>query len=270
MDIQVYQSHIDALKRDVTFRVMTPDGYEENNRRYPVLYMQDGQDLFRDEDAVDGKSYRYEEYYRNFGAYLPKVIIVGIDCPANNTERSRLYAPYTKDFDVPEGVNFERHIEGQGKIYLQWLINELKPWIDSNYRTRTEGEYTGIGGFSIGALLSVYAGFAHTRHFSRVISLSGAVNIWMDKLEKTMDSSNLDCLKYVYLDTGANDSGRFSKPEDFIDGAETVYRKLLDYGFDSEHICLRISEESGSHSHEALRLRFPDAVRWIYRDLGDK
>ena len=270
MDIQVYQSRIETLSRDITFRVMTPDGYEEGNRRYPVLYMQDGQDIFRDEEATDGKSARFEEYCRKFGQYLPKVIVVGIDCPSTNTERSRLYAPYTKDFEVPDGINFERHIEGQGDQYLQWLTGYLKPWIDTNYRTRREGEYTGIGGFSIGALLSLYAGFAYTRYFSRVISLSGAMNVWMDKLAKTMDSSNLDCLKYVYLDTGLHDHGRFSDEKDFIDGAETIYRKLLEYGFDEEHICMRLIEESNGHTHEALRPRLPDAIRWIYRDLGDK
>lgn len=268
MDIQTFQSKITALNYDVTFRVMTPEGYEETKEKYPVLYMQDGQDIFYDEDAYDGHSYRYAEYYSKFAAYLPKVIIVGIDCPPDNTKRTRLYAPYTKHFDVPEGVFFESDIEGQGEIYLNWLISELKPWIDSNYRTKPEAEYTGIGGFSIGGLLSIYAGMKYTRVFSRVIMLSGAVNIWMDKLLKTMDSCNLDQLKYVYIDTGINNHGRFSTPQDFIDGANTVYQRLQDYGFDQDHILLRICEESVVHDHTSLRPRFPDAIRWVYRDIN--
>ncbi len=267
MNINVYQSKIAFLNEEVTFRVMTPDGYEESRKRYPVLYMQDGQNVFRDENATNGASYQYAEYYQKFSSFLPEIIVVGIDCPMNNTRRTKLYAPYTKEFDVPEGVYFEKRIEGQGEEYLDWLITELKPWIDTNFRTKPEGEYTGIGGFSIGALLSIYAGLKYTNYFSRVISLSGAMNIWMDKLLVTMDSSNLEQLKYVYIDTGNKDKGRFSKPEDFIAGAQTVYRKLLEYGFDEDHIYMRICEGSTGHDHQSVRLRFPDAVRWIFQDL---
>jgi len=267
MKIEVFQTESKILNKTMVFRVMTPDGYELGDKNYPVLYMQDGQDLFYDEDAVDGESVRYAEYYRMFSRYLPKIIIVGIDCPMNNAERTALYTPYTKDFDVPEGVNFEKHIEGKGKEYLEFIVEELKPWIDSRFNTRPQRDYTAIGGFSSGAVVSAYALLTYPRVFSRMISLSGAFYIWMDKIEQTMEESDLDHVKYIYLSVGMNELGRYTTAEQFLEGSKQFYQTLSGYGFDDSHVCLRIMENESGHTHAILRNRLPDAIRWIYQDL---
>ena len=145
MKIDVFQTKLTSFNRDVTFRVMTPDAYEEGDRLYPVLYMNDGQDVFRDEDSFSGRSIRYADYYADYGRFLPQIIIVGIDCPATNRERSIQYSPYTKRFEVPQWSSYESEVSGTGKVYLEWIIGELKPWIDANYRTRKQGAYTGLG-----------------------------------------------------------------------------------------------------------------------------
>ena len=266
MNIQVYQTKLTSLDRDVTFRVMTPDGYETSSCRYPVLYMHDGQDLFYDEDAVNGHSLRYAQYYRQYSRYLPQIIIVGIDCPMNNAVRTKLYTPYTKHFEVPEGVNFESDIQGDGKAYLEWITGELKPWIDANYRTRPEGEYTALGGYSTGAIVSTYGVLCYPQYFSRLLEMSGAFYIWMDCLDKTLDSSNMDHVRYIYLDVSTREQGRYTTPEQYMAGTAIMNQRFISYGFDEDHLQYQVIEGM-THDQRAWRLRFPDAVRWVFRDL---
>ena len=83
MQIAEYHKKITSLgSRDITVRVMTPDGYESGAKRYPVVYINDGQDVFRDEDILWGEcSMDYENYYRSYGRFLPDMIIVALVCP---------------------------------------------------------------------------------------------------------------------------------------------------------------------------------------------
>ena len=266
MKIEAFQTTLTPFGTDVTFRVMTPNGYEAGDRHYPVLYMNDGQDLFYDEDAVNGESFRYARYYQDYARYLPQVIIVGIDCPMNNKERTQRYTPYTKRFDVPEGVNFEPYIQGTGREYLDWIVTELKPWIDQNYRTRPQGEYTALGGYSTGAVVSTYGVVKYPGAFSRLLVMSGAFYIWMDCLDQTLDRCNMDHVKYIYLDVGTREQGRMTTGEQFLQGAAMMNERLQSFGFDEEHLKYQVVDGWG-HNQAAWRHRFPDAIRWIFRDL---
>ncbi len=266
MNIQVYQTKLTPFGVDVTFRVMTPDGYEEGARNYPVLYMHDGQDLFYDEDAVNGQSLRYAQYYRDFSRFLPQVMIVGIDCPMDNVQRTRQYSPYSKHFEVPPGASFEADIAGTGREYLEWIVRELKPWIDRNYRTRPQKEYTALGGYSTAGMLSTYGVAMYPKTFSRLMVISGAFYIWMDCLEQTLESCNTDHIRYIYLDVGVNEQGRMTTAEQFLKGAAIIHEKFRSYGFGREQLKYEIFEDQ-EHSQRAWRRRFPDAVRWIFQDL---
>lgn len=267
MKIEEIYTRITPLNRDVTVRVMTPDGYEEETgRRYPVLYINDGQDVFRDEETFWGaESLRFEQYYRDYGTFMPHVILVAIESPDDHGERTQQYSPYTKDFIVPPEKNFEPRIEGKGKEYLQWMTGELKPEIDRRYRTRPEGEYTGICGYSTGGLISIYGALTYPEVFSRLLAMSSAVCIWMDCLDKTMDTASYAHLKYIYMDTGTNEYGRMTTKEEFLKGAQELYQNYLKHGVEPERIQYNIYPEA-VHSQKEWRVRFPDAVRWIFQD----
>jgi predicted alpha/beta superfamily hydrolase len=267
MNIDTFQTSLTPLKRDITFHVMTPDGYEEGDRLYPVLYMNDGQDIFRDEDSYTGHSIRYASYYRDYAKFLPKLIIVGINCPPSNMERSRLYTPYTKHFEVPSWSSYESDVEGRGKEYLEWLTKEFKPWIDENYRTRKQGAYTGIGGFSSGAIISSYAVMKYPEVFSRLLVISGSFYIWMDCLDKTIEEVNLDHIKYIYLDVSTNEQGRITTAQQFLDGTRMMYERFGKCGFDETNMKYQVLKGL-THTQGGWRLRFPDAVRWIFQDTG--
>jgi len=84
MKIGVFQTKLIPFNRDVAFRVMIPDGFEEGSRFYPVLYMNDGQDIFRNEENFSGYSLCYTDHYSDYSCFLPQIIIAGIDYPFTN------------------------------------------------------------------------------------------------------------------------------------------------------------------------------------------
>ena len=266
MKLDVFQTKLTPFRRDVTFRVMTPNGYEEGDRLYPVLYMNDGQDIFSDEDSFSGHSIRYANYYTDYARFLPQIIIVGIDCPATNRERSIQYTPFSKHLQVPEWSEYDSEMVGKGREYLKWIVEELKPWIDEKYRTRKQGAYTGLGGFSSGTLAAAYGVITYPEIFSRLICISGSFYNWMDCLEPALEQANLDHIKYIYLDVGTNEQGRLTNAEQFVEGTRMMSEHFANCGFDESQLKYRVLKGL-THTQGAWRLRFPDAVRWIFRDL---
>ncbi len=151
--------------------VYLPPGYDqEHERRYPVLYMHDGQNLFDGDTAFirgnDWKMGRTAEDLILAGKMEP-IIIVGIW----NTGVHRM-DEYTPSVDGGVGQG------GKLQVYGKFIVEELKPFIDGHYRTRPEQEFTGIGGSSLGGLAALLLGLHHSEVFSRVASVSPS--LWWD------------------------------------------------------------------------------------------
>ena len=130
--------------------VYLPTMYEADpDRRYPVLYMFDGQNVFFDEDATFGKSWGVADYLDYTDTPL---IVAAVECNAGaNNERLVEYSPYR--FDDPQFG----HFDGTGQATMSWYIHRFKPFIDRNFRTLPDREHTFIGGSSMGGLMSLYA-----------------------------------------------------------------------------------------------------------------
>lgn len=262
MKIETYQKQITTIQgREVTVRIMTPDGYEEGEKRYPVLYVSDGQDVFRDADILWGEcSMDYEAYYRSNSGLMPEFIIAAVECPRDRDERTEQYSPFSRG-----GSPSFPPIEGKGKAYLKWLTDELKPWVDRSYRTKAGAEDTGICGYSTGGLLAVYALLEYPRAFTRMIAMSSAVAIWMEELQKTFDSGTYSHIKYIYMDVGTNEFGRITTKEEFLNGAEVLYKNYIAHGVPASRIRYNIYPDA-VHSQLEWKKRFPDALRWIFQD----
>ncbi|MGP8252155.1 MAG: alpha/beta hydrolase [Terracidiphilus sp.] len=152
-------------RRDVV--VYLPPGYDRDpGRAYPVLYMQDGQNLFDGRTSfIPGQTWRIREQADaaiGEGTVEP-LIIVGI----YNTGDRRL-AEYTPERDWQMGG-------GEAASYGLLLTRELMPWIALRYRVRTEREATGLGGSSLGGLVTLYLGLRHAEYFGRLAVLSPSV-----------------------------------------------------------------------------------------------
>ena len=137
--------------------VWLPPGYDQGNRRYPVVYMNDGQNLFFPERSSYKKVWAADKSALRLIAArkVAPFIIVGVDHPGK--DRFRQYFPAK----VPQGA-LRQGIEGfagplTGDAYLGFLADELKPFIDRTYSTRPEPKYTAIAGSSMGGLISLYA-----------------------------------------------------------------------------------------------------------------
>ena len=130
--------------------VYLPTMYEaQPERRFPVLYMFDGQNVFFNEDATYGKSWGVADYLDYTDTPL---IVAAIECNAGaNNERLVEYSPYR--FDDPT----YGHFDGKGQATMSWFIHRFKPLIDQNFRTLPDRAHTFIGGSSMGGLMSLYA-----------------------------------------------------------------------------------------------------------------
>lgn len=144
-----------------TLHVYLPVGYENNKQKYPVFYMYDGHNLFHDEDATFGKSWGMETY---FDTHEIPVIVVGIECNHEGNQRLEEFSPY--DFDD----RYVGHIHGRGKALMEWVVSDLKPWIDLRYRTKTGRRYTAIGGSSMGGLMALYTILHHNDIFQKQLA----------------------------------------------------------------------------------------------------
>lgn len=142
--------------------VWLPPGYYDSTDRYPVLYLQDGQNLFDRSTAAFGTEWNADETATRLIAegQMAPCILVGV---GNSEDRMDEYTP-TVDERFAAG--------GKADAYLKFLIEELKPKIDATYRTRPERESTAIGGSSLGGLVSLYACATAPDVFSRCAALS--------------------------------------------------------------------------------------------------
>ncbi len=262
MEIKEYQLPLSLMgSGSCTVRIMTPDGYQQTDKRYPVLYMNDGQDAFFDKDILWGDcSMDFAQYYQDYKGYLPEFILVALCCPKDRAERTELYTPFVlKDGERP-GV---KGIAGKGKAYAEWMVRSLKPWVDANYRTRREADATAILGYSTGGILAVYAAFAYPDVFSRLAALSSSVALWKQNVIDFFQTVDAVHLQRIYMDVGTNEFGRFTTKEEFLQGANLLYTKYMELQIPKEKIKYNIYPEA-RHSQLFWKQRFPDAIRWIF------
>lgn len=175
-----------------------PVGYEhDQHKRYPVLYMFDGHNVFLDEDATYGKSWGLKEY---LDFTKKQLIVVGIGCNESpDHSRLREYAPYS--FDDPH----VGYIKGIGKSTMHWLVHILKPQIDKRCRTLRDRNHTYIAGSSMGGLMSLYAVLQFNKFFGRAAALSPSIWTNHSKINELICNCKLNEDTTIYMDYGSNE-----------------------------------------------------------------
>jgi predicted alpha/beta superfamily hydrolase len=242
-----FQSRFLPDARDVT--VYLPPGYDaEPARHYPVLYMHDGQNLFDPDTAFTrGEHWRAGETATaliNDGRIEP-LIIVGI----YNTGKRRLHE-YTPTEDRRRGG-------AEADAYGRLLSEELKPFIDASYRTLQDPHYTGIGGSSLGGLVSLYLGLQKPDVFSRLAVLSPSV--WWDRraiLRYVRDAHPKPRLR-VWLDIGT------AEGRQHVTNLRLLRTGMLKAGW-IEGDDLHYEEvDGGTHSERAWADRFHRVLEYV-------
>jgi predicted alpha/beta superfamily hydrolase len=161
---KVHDFHSPQLDNRRTLVISLPPSYAENPlKRYPVLYMHDGQNAFEDATSFTGVSWRAQHTSHALVAQglMDEILIVGVA----NTGSQRV-------FEYTPGPRSDR--TGGADLYGRFLIDTVKPWIDSHYRTLPGREHTALMGSSLGGLVSFYLGLRHPDVFSKVACLSSS------------------------------------------------------------------------------------------------
>lgn len=238
---------IPQLKRKRKISVILPHDYNENTeKRYPVLYMNDAQNLF-------GKGSAYGNWEIDKRLSLLKregekdVIVVAIDHgdDTRNTEYSPYAAPKT-------------HQKGEGMRYATFIVRTLKPLIDEQYRTLPDRQFTGIGGSSMGGLISIYTGMMYPEKIGRMMvfspSLWAGPKIYFDAVEFF---NPLETKIYIY-GGGKESTTMFSNIEKLI---ETIEGQ----GFSADKIEIKSElDPNGEHNEKRWGQEFPKALRWLF------
>lgn len=177
--------------------VYLPDDYDDYpDRHYPVLYMFDGHNVFFDSDATYGKSWGMNTY---MNITQKQLIIVAIECNHEGDGRLMEYSPLTfQNTTVGKVV-------GKGKIYMDWLVNDLKPQIDARLRTLPDREHTIIAGSSMGGLMSLYAALEYNDVFQRAACLSPSLWVAPSKIIQMISLAQIKNDTCVYMDYGSKE-----------------------------------------------------------------
>jgi predicted alpha/beta superfamily hydrolase len=170
---EAFQSQILGNRR--TLRVYLPPNYDlEPNRRFPVMYLHDGQNLFDGATSfIPNMEWRVDETAEALirAKLVEPIIVVGID--NGGMQRANEFLP-TRAQPRPDQPPYG----GQADRYAEMLIREIKPLIDRTYRTKSGREFTGTGGSSFGGVVSLYLGLRHPDVFSKLAVVSPSV--WWD------------------------------------------------------------------------------------------
>jgi predicted alpha/beta superfamily hydrolase len=227
-----------------------PPGYHASDQRYPVLYMQDGQNLFDVATSFAGE-WEVDESLDTLvrEGRLPGLIVVGVD----NAGDARLdeYSPW-RDRQLGKG--------GRGDAYLQFLIHSLKPHVDRTWRTVPDAAHTGIAGSSMGGLISLYAGLRHPEVFGRVGAFSPTFGFASRMPLRFVHAARAQAPQRVYLDMGAEETGHPAHDRELVELTRAAAASLVDGGFE-----LRVVVDAhGRHHESSWAARFPEAVTWLF------
>lgn len=177
--------------------VYLPDDYDDfPDRHYPVLYMFDGHNVFFDSDATYGKSWGMNTY---MNITQKQLIIVAVECNHEGDGRLMEYSPLSyQNTTVGKVV-------GKGKIYMDWLVNVLKPKIDARLRTLPGREHTIIAGSSMGGLMSLYAALEYNDVFQRAACLSPSLWVAPSKIIQMISMTQIKNDTCIYMDYGSKE-----------------------------------------------------------------
>lgn len=178
--------------------IYLPDSYEdEPDRRYPVLYMFDGHNVFFDSHATYGKSWGMGDYLDKTGT---QIIVASIECHHGpNGERISEYSPY----DFSEELFGD--VTGRGDETMQYYTEVLKPAIDEEFRTLPDRKHTWIAGSSMGGLMALYGVFRYNDIFSGCAALSPSIFLCYKQMAAMVNTLELDPASTIYMDMGTEE-----------------------------------------------------------------
>lgn len=257
-DIRFHKSfHSKILNNDRDVVVYLPPGYESNrNKRYAVLYLHDGQNLFDGATSfIPGKEWRVDETAQALitAGKIKPLIIVGI----YNAGKDRI-DEYTPSADEKYKMG------GKADLYGQMLIEELKPYIDATYRTRKDAEHTGVGGSSLGGIVSMYLGLKYPHVFGRVASVSPSVWFANKQIVHYAEGLKKKPKTRIWMDMGTKEGRTAEDAQQAIVDARLLTETLVKKGWKPGRDLSFVEAEGAEHNETAWAARVEQILKFLF------
>jgi len=207
--IEIKQLYIDTTKNERTLRISLPEDYLTSDKKYPVLYMHDGQNLFEDEMAYGGVSWGINDTIIDLlkKDLINDLIVVGID---NSEKRMFEYTPWKSSSLVRKVAS--KDIGGLGDVYSEFVVFKVKPYIDKHYRTKPDYEHTMLAGSSLGAFISTYIAVKYPKVFKHIGVFSLASWFNESAFLKFLDHHDIDPSQRFFISIGSHESSDENTP----------------------------------------------------------
>lgn len=256
-ELRLHEFRSRVFRNTRFLRVWLPPGYDDEQnqgRHYPVLYLNDGQNLFEPSTAFAGVEWQADEAADRLireGAIAP-LIIIGMD--NTGKERIREYMPHRS--------LYPRILRVRGHRYPDFLMQEVMPFIESTYRAATGPENTGLGGSSLGALIALYTAIARPGVIGRLLLESPS--LWASNRRATNESRTVRIWpERTFLAVGSAEAGNTDRSRTVVDDvrelAAIIRRAVL-----SESRLRLVIREGAGHNEAAWAERFPEALQFLY------
>jgi len=240
-----------------------PPSYNDSRKRYPVLYMQDGQNIFDDVMSYVGE-WGADEAAESLAKQGFECIIVAI--PNGGKARMREYGPWSRETSPRETSPRETSprtskqwgtLNSQGEAYVDYVAKTVKPLIDQSFRTRPSAPFTGIGGSSMGALIALYAALTRPTVFGYCLAMSPSIWFGFGKLFDVVRVTPKTKTRF-YMDMGQRETPE-EKSSGMLMDARQMHALLHAQHFDVAYI----EDSEGIHHESSWRCRFPAALEWF-------
>jgi enterochelin esterase-like enzyme len=238
-------------------RVWVPPGYnagENQSRHYPVFYLNDGQNLFDPATAYIGVDWQVDEAADRLirDGKIPPLIIVGIDNAQK--DRPKEYLPY-RSFHPPV-------MRPQGKRYPEFLLNEVMPFVHEHYRIARGPENTGLGGSSLGAIISLFTAMDRRGIFGRLLLESPSLFISNRQLLKVSRAFR-QWPERVFIGIGTKEAGSEERDRQTVEDVRQLEHIMRRAGLKEDRLRVVI-DEGATHSEQEWAKRFPEALSFLF------
>jgi predicted alpha/beta superfamily hydrolase len=256
-DIRAHKSfHSNILKNDREVIVYLPSGYDASKRkRYSVFYMHDGQNLFDGATSfIPGQEWRVDETAERLIAAgkIEPLIIVGV---YNTKDRIDEYTP---------AADAQYKLGGKADLYGRMLVEELKPFIDSQYRTKRDAKHTGLAGSSLGGLASLYLAVKYPNVFGRAGVVSPSVWFAGKNIVHYVEALPKKRHVRLWIDMGTKEGRSPTEAQQSVDDARLLRDALVKKGWRIGKDLSYSEAEGAEHNEAAWAARVESILTFLF------
>lgn len=257
-DIRAHPSfHSKILNNDRYVLVYLPPDYETNKKkRYPVIYLHDGQNLFDGATSfIPGQEWRVDETAQRLIAAgkIEPLIIVGV----YNAGKDRI-----NEYTPAEDAKYK--MGGKADLYGRMLVEELKPFIDARYRTKRDAEHTGLGGSSLGGLVSLYLALKYPATFGRAAVVSPSVWFADKQIVHYVEALPKKSSVRIWMDMGTKEGSTAEEARQAVDNARALQEALIKKGWKAGKDLNYFEAEGAEHNEGAWAVRVEPILTFLF------